>query len=71
MLYDNALLVMDYLAAWQLTKKPEYRRIVEQTLDYVLREMTAHEGGFYSATDADSLNDQGEMLKAGFSPGVR
>ena len=44
MLYDSALLVKLYLHAYQVTGKPLYRRIVEQTLDYVLREMTAGQG---------------------------
>ena len=61
MLYDNARLTMDYLEAYQLTKDPNYQRIVTETLDYVLREMTSPEGGFYSATDADSLNERNEM----------
>ena len=61
MLYDNARLSMDYLAAFQLTHAPDYRRIVIETLDYVLRDMTSSEGGFYSASDADSENDHHEM----------
>jgi uncharacterized protein YyaL (SSP411 family) len=55
MLYDNALLVQDYLEAFQLTGDPNYQRIVRRVLDYVLREMTSPQGAFYSATDADSL----------------
>ena len=49
MLYDNALLVRLYLHAYQITGNPLYRRIVEETLGYVMREMTSPEGGFYSA----------------------
>ncbi len=60
MLYDNALLAMVYLEAYQLFHDQNYKRVVIETLDYISREMTAPEGGFYSATDADSLNDQGE-----------
>ncbi|MGR8933453.1 MAG: thioredoxin domain-containing protein [Gammaproteobacteria bacterium] len=60
MLYDNAQLSLAYLEAYQLTGKPRYREVVIETLDYIVREMTAPEGGFYSATDADSINDRGE-----------
>jgi uncharacterized protein YyaL (SSP411 family) len=59
MLYDNALLAVAYLEAWQLTKKDLYARIVRETLDYVLRDMTSKEGGFYSAEDADSERSRG------------
>ena len=59
MLYDNAQLAVVYLEAWQLTGNPEYRRVTEEVLDYVAREMTSPEGGFYSATDADSPTPDG------------
>ncbi|MFN4218072.1 MAG: thioredoxin domain-containing protein [Candidatus Bipolaricaulia bacterium] len=54
MLYDNALLVWTYLEAHQITRKSLYRRLVEETLDYVMREMTSPEGGFFASQDADS-----------------
>ncbi|MBI2980790.1 MAG: thioredoxin domain-containing protein, partial [Deltaproteobacteria bacterium] len=54
MLYDNALLTMAYLEAYQVTGDAEYERIVREILRYVERDMTSPEGAFYSATDADS-----------------
>jgi uncharacterized protein YyaL (SSP411 family) len=59
MLYDNAQLAVLYLEAWQHTGDPGYRRIAREILDYVAREMTSEEGGFYSATDADSPTPSG------------
>jgi uncharacterized protein YyaL (SSP411 family) len=54
MLYDNALLAGTYLHAWVVTGDERYRRVVAQTLDYVLRELRLPEGGFASAQDADT-----------------
>ena len=55
MLYDNALLAVDYLEAYQVFGYQRFRRIAEETLQYVQTDMTGPNGGFYSATDADSL----------------
>jgi uncharacterized protein YyaL (SSP411 family) len=59
MLYDNALLVPAYLHAWVLTGDAAYRRVVEDTVEYVLRELRLEGGGFASAQDADTEGVEG------------
>jgi uncharacterized protein YyaL (SSP411 family) len=61
MLYDQAQLVEAYALAHRATRKPHYARVVRETLDFVLREMTSPEGGFYSALDAETDAEEGRF----------
>jgi hypothetical protein len=76
MLYDNALLVPVYLHAWVLTGEGSYRAIVEETVEYALRELRLEGGGFASAQDADTDGVEGltftwteDELAAAIGPG--
>src|SRR5262245_16961308 len=71
MLYDNALLAAAYLHGWVVTGDEGYRRVTEETLDYMLRELLLPEGGFASAQDADTDGVEGLTFTWTAAEGVR
>lgn len=66
MLYDNALLIMAYLAAYKRNHEKSYLETAEKTAGYIFREMTNSDGGFYSAQDADSDGEEGKYYLWGY-----
>lgn len=66
MLYDQALLLRVYLHAWQVHKEPRDEQIAREIIAYVLRDLSHEDGGFYSAEDADSLNEDGHSEEGAF-----
>jgi len=61
MLYDQALLIMAYTEAYQVTKRQNFKKTAQEIIEYVIRDMTSIEGGFYSAEDADSEGKEGKF----------
>ncbi len=66
MLYDNGQLISLYSEAYKLTQNPLYKEIIEKTLTFVSKEWKTPEGGFYSALDADSLNERNHLEEGAF-----
>jgi uncharacterized protein YyaL (SSP411 family) len=66
MLYDQALFARAYLHAWQVTGHPRYRQVLDETIEYVLRDLRHRAGGFFSAEDADSLDANGHNEEGAF-----
>ena len=66
MLYDNGQLVSLYAQAYKLTKNPLYKNVIEKTLNFVSQSLTNSEHGFYSALDADSLNENQQLEEGAF-----
>jgi uncharacterized protein len=71
MLYDNALLVPAYLHAWVVTEEERYRRVAEETCEYLLRDLALPEGGFASSQDADTNGVEGLTYTWTEDEGVR
>lgn len=61
MLYDNSLLAIAYLETYKVTKSEKYSEIAKQIFEYILRDLTSSEGGFYTAEDADSEGEEGKF----------
>ncbi|MGE5575259.1 MAG: thioredoxin domain-containing protein [Ignavibacteria bacterium] len=61
MLYDQALLTLAYIEAYQASKEQKFRITAKETIEYVLRDLTSQDGGFYSAEDADSEGEEGKF----------
>jgi len=66
MLYDQALLIRPYLHALLVLREPRWQQVVTETIDYVLRDLCSPEGAFYSAEDADSLDESGHSHEGHF-----
>lgn len=66
MLYDQALLVRVYTHAWQVFGEDRYAQVVNETITYLLRDLTHPDGGFFSAQDADSLDENGHSHEGAF-----
>ena len=66
MLYDQALLLRLYVHAWQVFGHDRWRQVAEEIIEYVLRDLSHEQGGFYSAEDADSLDDHGHSHEGWF-----
>lgn len=66
MLYDNGQLVSLYADAYKLTKNPLYREVIEKTLNFVSKELSNNQGGFYCALDADSLTENQHLEEGAF-----
>ncbi len=71
MLYDQALLARVYLHAWQVTGQARYRQVLDETIDYVRRDLRHPAGGFYSAEDADSPDGRGHTVEGLFQTWTR
>ena len=65
MLYDQAQLAISYLEAYQITGDAQYADVARDIFDYVLRDLTHPDGGFYSAEDADSAADPAQPQRKG------